>query len=666
MLSVVLILLGIGVIALSGFPALFFGNRSARGQRLTVFLFIAGSLCGFSGTVWSLLLPFPPSLSIPWSLPWGKFYVSVDKLSGFFLLLVFFVPSIASIYSLGYWKQSEHPDNGQRLGLYFGLLSAAAAMVVIARDSVLFLIVWEFMALAVYFAATAESDKPEVRRAGWIYLVATHIGTLVLISMFALWYRATGSFSLDLVLSSVVPASSAGFIFVFAIFGFGFKAGLIPFHVWLPGAHANAPSHVSAVMSGVIIKTGIYGILRMASLFAVCEPWWGILLLVLGSFTAIFGIAFALGQRDLKKILAYSSIENIGIIAMGSGLALLGKALNLPSLALLGLGGALFHVWNHGLFKSMLFLGSGAIIHATDTRDIEKLGGLAKKMPITAVLFAVGALAICALPPLNGFAGEWLIYLGIFNTLSAPSIADLPFAAIAAVALALVGALAVAVFVRLYNTVFSGAVRSSNGLGAHEPGLIMILPMASLAFLCLVFGVFPSLVSPFLEGAVHDWIPLTSFHDSIPELVPQRWISYMNAGILALGGIVTLLILTLTKKKVEPDNRQTWDCGYAQPSARMQYTGAGFGQSLIRFFSFALIPSADKIKVEKIFPDPLKFETSVPDVVLDRGVLPLFAKLNAVLPKVYVFQQGQTWLYVLYVVLITAILFLLGVTGVVL
>ena len=211
-------------------------------------------------------------------------------------------------------------------------------MVVIARDSLLFIMVWEIMALSAYFTATVEDDKAEVRRAGWIYLVATHIGTMILLAMFFIWHRETGTFSLDI--TGLIPSQTAGLIFVLSVVGFGFKAGLMPLHVWLPEAHANAPSHVSAVMSGVMLKMGIYGILRMASLFTFCEPWWGTLLLTAGSITALFGITFAIGQRDLKRVLAYSSIENIGIITMGTGIAMLGKALGLPVLILLGLGGA--------------------------------------------------------------------------------------------------------------------------------------------------------------------------------------------------------------------------------------------------------------------------------------------------------------------------------------
>ncbi len=663
MSSVCIVLAGISLIALSGFPAAFFPSRSNTGQRCTVVLFSAGSLIGIAGTVMSLLQDSPPALTLRWSIPWGQFSVSVDALSAFFLLLIFTVPMLGAIYGLGYWKQSEHRDSGQRLGIFFGLLTAAMAMIVISRDSVLFLIVWETMALSAFFAASVEDDKIEVRKAMWIYLVCTHIGTLILYIMFVLWHGATGSFALFPTV--IVTAHTASAIFLVSLFGFGFKAGLMPFHVWLPGAHANAPCHVSAVMSGVILKMGVYGILRTVSLFSVCEPWWGTALIIAGSITALLGIAFAMGQSDLKRVLAYSSIENVGIITTGIGIALLGKAYHIPVLTLLGLGGALFHVWNHGLFKSLMFLNAGAIIHATDTRDIENLGGLAKKMPLTAFLFILGAMAISALPPLNGFAGEWLIYMGIFNTLSVSSVSNLPLAALSAVVLAMVGALAVAVFVRLYSVIFSGERRTEAGSHAHEGSLAMKIPVIITALICVTLGVEPALVAPILDRAVRACAPSLAFAGTIGDTVPQLWVIWMNAALVALIAIGGLWYFFSLRKKTSPGAHPTWDCAYARPKAKMQYTGASFGQSVITLFSFALFPSAEKVKITAPFPAKVSFRLSVPDTVLDRIILPFFSKAHKILPKVYILQQGQTYLYVLYVAVITAVLFLLSMSGVV-
>ena len=293
-----------------------------------------------------------------------------------------------------------------------------------------------------------------------------------------------------------------------ALIGFGFKAGLMPLHVWLPGAHANAPSHVSAVMSGVMLKMGVYGIVRMTALLPVTAVWWGGTLLAVGAITGVAGIAFAIGQHDLKRLLAYSSIENIGIIAMGLGLALLGRSQNRPDWVMLGLGGALLHVWNHGLFKSLLFFNAGAIIHAAHTRDMDRMGGLAKRMPRAMALFVVGAVAICALPPLNGFASEWLLYIGLFRTLGLGGEPGFPAAAMAAVSLAMIGALAVACFVKLFGTVFLGSPRGETADHAHDPSASMMIPMIVLAAGCVCIGLFPMIATGLLENAVRTWATL--------------------------------------------------------------------------------------------------------------------------------------------------------------
>jgi len=296
-MSVWMMLAAIAALGLSGLPACLFSCRWAAGQKLTTLLMLLGSGLGLSGVVMSLNEPTTASVGSAWFLPWGRFAVAIDPLSVVFLLPVFVVPVLGSIYGLGYWNQSEHSSNGRRLGLFYGLLAGGMALVTIARDGVLFLIAWEIMAIAAYFAATAEDDNPEVRRAGWVYLIATHIGTLCLIAMFALWNQATGSFALSP--TQGMSSELAGALFVLAVIGFGFKAGLMPLHVWLPGAHANAPSHVSAVMSGVMLKMGVYGIVRMTALLPAPEMWWGGVLLAVGAVTGIAGIAFAIGQHDL-------------------------------------------------------------------------------------------------------------------------------------------------------------------------------------------------------------------------------------------------------------------------------------------------------------------------------------------------------------------------------
>lgn len=662
MSNILVLLIGIGLIAVSGLPVGIWRRRWA--QVMSVLVFSVGSLAGLAGAFSALWSPEVSSLEFTWALPWGHFAVAVDSLSAFFLVLVFSVPALGAIYSLGYWDQREHPDNGGRLGVFYGFLVAGMALVLIARDAALFLIVWEIMAVSAYFTASVEDEKLEVRNAGLVYLVATHMGTLVLMAMFGLWIYASGSTALTA--TATIPLEMAGLIFALAFFGFGFKAGFMPLHVWLPEAHANAPSHVSAVMSGVMLKMGIYGILRMLSLLTVSDSWWGILVLVVGSITAILGIAFALGQRDLKKVLAYSSIENIGIILLGIGLALLGKFYQLPALVLLGLGGALFHVWNHGILKSLLFLTSGSIIHGTHTRDMESLGGLAKRMPRTSLLFVIGAVAICALPPLNGFAGEWLLYLGLFTTMTSQvsqAGPDLMLAGFTAVVLAMTGALAVAAFVRLFSTVFLGAPRTDRVAHAHDSGPSMNGPMKLLAIAALLLGIVPFGVNPLLERAIQAWDPHRSYIDGLSSLVDQSWFPIMGAAILGLIGLGCIWYRLSLRNRLPQEERLTWDCGYAKPTERMQYTGTSFAQTLVRIFSFTLVPQRNHIRIRKIFPGPERFVMKLPDLVLDRWILPLFAWIAAKCKRAYKLQQGQTYLYVLYIVIITLFLFIVSTFG---
>jgi hydrogenase-4 component B len=661
MLSVGLVLTAIAVLGLSGFPARLLSPRSLAGQRIAALLMLIGSILGLGGSIASLSEAVSPSLQMPWFLPWGAFIVTIDSLSALFLMPVFIVPALGSIYGLGYWKQSEHPENGRRLSLFYGLLAGSMALVVIARDSVLFLIAWEVMAIAAYFAATAEDNNPDVRRAGWIYLIATHIGTLCLLAMFALWRYATNSFTLES--AQPISAELAGTIFVLALIGFGFKAGIMPLHIWLPGAHANAPSHVSAVMSGVMLKMGIYGIVRMTALLPVTSNWWGGTLLTVGAITGVAGIAFAISQSDLKRLLAYSSIENIGIIIMGLGLALLGRSQNQPTWIVLGLGGSLLHVWNHSLFKSLLFFNAGAIIHAVHTRDIDRLGGLAKQMPQTMILFLIGAVAICALPPLNGFVSEWLLYIGLFNTLGFNGDSGYPVAALAAVALAMIGGLAVACFVKLLGAVFLGSPRHEMDAHIHTPPASMTLPMTVLAVGCAAIGLFPMLITPLFENATRTWAGSPDLAPSIAAVAPLKEISALGLSVILLVSIIILALKSLPRISTI-SNVGTWDCGYAMPTSRIQYTGSSFAQMIVTLFAFILWPKKNRSALRGIFTGAASFKSIVPDAILDRLVLPVFGVAGRYLPALRILQQGQTHLYVLYIVIIVIVLLVWGAIGI--
>jgi hydrogenase-4 component B len=637
------------LLAVSGVPGLWLARQAARGQGVANGLVILGAASGIIGTCLSLISPATPTLVYLWSLPLGQFAVAIDGLSAVFLLPVFLITGLSSIYGLAYWRQSAHPDTGVKLRLCFGFMAAALAMVVVARDAILFLMAWEVMALAAFFLITTEDNDDSVRHSGWLYLVATHVATLALLAMFALWQEATGSLALVPVTHTSASSGKWTAIFLLTLLGFGVKAGLMPLHVWLPGAHANGPSHVSALMSGVLIKMGIYGLVRMTGLFPTPPLFWGGLVLLLGVSSGVLGVVFAIGQHDLKRLLAYHSIENIGIIAMGLGLALLGRSLGRQDWLVLGLAGALLHVWNHGLFKSLLFLSAGAVLHTMQRREIDHMGGLAGRMPYTAGLFLVGAVAICGLPPLNGFVSELLIYLGLFRTLSATAGPSWVGAAFSAPLLAMIGALAVACFVKVFGTVFLGHPRSAAAQQAHEAPAPMLLPMAILAAACFIIGLVPAILVPVLDHAVAAWAPdpLAS-RPPLAILVPFGWISV--AGVLLLG--LTGSGFWLLWRRLQQGAFKTvgtWDCGYAAPSIRMQYTASSFAQFLVHLFTWVLRPRIHAPPLAGLFPAAGRFESHIDDTVLHTLVFPLSQRVEHLLARCRVLQQGRIQVYILYI-----------------
>ncbi len=661
-LSIVLVLLSALSLGVSGGAALLPFRDIARREQASSWLAAGAAGVGILGTLVGIGAAVRPALAFDWSLPVGRFAVQLDALSAVFLLPIFLVCGLGSIYGLRYWPASEHPATWAKLRVFYGLLAGSMAFVVISRDAILFLMAWEVMALAAFFLVTTDDDTPEACRAGWIYLVATHVATLCLMAMFALMRGAGGSWALA---PLPAPGGTAHWIFLLGLIGFGIKAGMMPLHVWLPSAHANAPSHVSAVMSGVMIKMGIYGIVRVSGLLGTPPVAWGTLVLVLGVISAVLGVAFAIGQHDLKRLLAYHSIENIGIILMGVGLALIGRSLGRADWIVLGLGGALFHVWNHGLFKSLLFLSAGAVIHATGTRDIDRLGGMAAAMPRTAMYFLIGAVAICGLPPLNGFASELLIYVGLLRTMGIGEGASWPAAALAVPALAMTGALAVACFVKVFGAVFLGERRSQDLPALHEAPSLMQHPMAVLAACCFGLGLIPAAGAGLLTGAAWAWAP-DAGQERILSLVPLRWVSF--AGVLLLACVSGAYVWLRTRAEREAMRTVgTWDCGYARPTARMQYTSSSFAQFLVALFGWALRPRVHPPRINGFFPATSHFESHVDDTVLDGVILPAAGRLERIALRLRFLQHGRVQLYILYVLvaLVGLLLWALPIRGVI-
>jgi hydrogenase-4 component B len=587
------------------------------------------------------------SLRLPWNVPLGSFAVGLDPLSAFFLLPILVLAPLTGIYGVGYLREWRGRKNLGGCWFFFNLLVACMVLVVTARNAVLFLVAWETMALASYMLVVFEDERDDVRRAGRTYLIATHLGTGALLVLFLLLGQSSGS--LDF--ADLGPgAGSLTLLFVLAMIGFGTKAGFVPLHVWLPEAHPASPSHVSALMSGVMIKTGLYGLLRILTWLGPPPPAWGWALLAVGVVSAVGGVLLALAQHDLKRVLAYSSVENVGLVALGLGLGLLGQAYDQPLMACLGYAGALLHILNHALFKGLLFLAAGAAAQSTHTRELDRFGGLLQRMPHTGVLFAIGAAAICGLPPLNGFVGELVIYLGALRAITGLNATGALAGAVAIIALALAGGFAAACFARTFGIAFLGEPRSPSAAGAREASRWLTAPMGILAAACVALG----LAGPFLLAPLHTVIAVVAGPavvaraDLATAVAPLRLVTVgALAWWLAVGLLVLLRRALLARRTVT--TAVTWDCGYAAPTARMQYTASSFARPLVELFPFVLRGSRHGEPVTDLFPANTTLATRTPDPLHHGVYAPAFAGLARLAARRKPLQGGQTQLYVLYI-----------------
>ena len=643
--------------AVSGVPLLFPLLNAARAQLLSISLMLAASCAGLFGAAAALLSGTSVLYELVWALPFGPARFGVDPLTAWFLLPIFLIPGCAALYSRSYWHADRHPANIRKMTFFFGLMAASMAGVVLARDGISFLYSWEIMALSAYFLVSTEDEKPEVNEAGTLYMITTHTGTIGLFALFPLLNLLTGSWLFPAPASLSASSGLSVAVFLTALFAFGLKAGIMPLHIWLPSAHANAPSHVSAAMSGVILKVGVYGLIRTLSFFHGIPLWWGCVVLALGIVSGVVGVAFAIGQHDLKRLLAYHSIENIGIIFMGLGVALIGQVVGSATMMILGMSGALLHVLNHAVFKALLFLGAGSVIHATGTREIDLMGGVARRLPYTALLFGVGAVAICGLPPLNGFVSELFIYLGFFRAIQAEGGAAAA-ATLAAPALALIGGLAVACFVKVFGIVFLGAPRSDAHVPRHEAGWQMLLPMLLLAGLCAGIGLAPGAVAGMLERTSLTVLPQPA-DSGLPlrELAPLTMISLAGAGLLIL---IALLGFWYRRRLAAAPCGETvtWGCGYQRPAPRMQYSASSFAEMLVSLFAFVLKPHGHRPeRITGLFPGKSRFASHVPEAVLELVYIPALVRLYERCAGIRKLQSGILQQYVLYV-LVTLIVLL--------
>jgi hydrogenase-4 component B len=628
-----------GVLVISAILALIAGRHGRAPSAIAAAGTVIAAALALPAAIESLAGAAPVEVSVAWAAPIDELSFGLDPLSAFFIVPMVLLAAVCAIYGAFYLDDQRTRRFLAAPACFYNLLVAAMLLVLTSRDAIGFIIVYEVMTLTSYALVVFDHDRPDVRRAGFVYLIASHLGVACILSMFLL--LDGGGFSFAQIVASAPNAATATAAAVLGLIGFGVKAGIVPLHVWLPEAHAAAPSHVSALMSGVLIKLGIYGVLRTITFVPGAVPW-GPVLLGIGVLGAVVGISLALYQRDLKRALAYSSVENIGIVLIGLGVGLWAAD---PTIAALGLCGGLFHIWNHVVMKALMFLGAGSLLHGTGTRDIEQMGGLVKRMPRTSALVVLGSLAVSALPPLNGFASEWLIYLGLAHGGIGAGQGSGLLLLFAIAAMGTVSVLAVLCFVRIVGTALLGQPRSGAAAGAHESTRGMLVPMVVLAALAVAL---PFLL-PVLAGALDPVIEQVSGTRFASDVASDALSPLAIVGAVLWSGclLAFLAIRRLTRRRRETE---TWSCGYLAPTPRMQYSAASFAEGIHRLLPNILRARFLAQPTSELFPAPSNLSADREDPftrvayepLLDRGAS-RFAKLRWV-------QQGLLHLYILYIV----------------
>jgi hydrogenase-4 component B len=622
------------------------------------------------------LKTLPPDLRAPWHIPFGEFYLGMDFLSAFFLLLFFILALAAGIYGHGYLRDCAGKRNVAAHYSFYHLLVISIMLILVAKNAVLFLIAWELMTVASYFLVTFYDEKESVRRAGYVYLIATHTGTFCLLIMFLLMGSQTGSMNFDQMMTAQFPSTISAALFVLAVMGFGVKAGFIPLHVWLPHAHPAAPSHISALLSGVVIKIGIYGLMRIISIVKDFPAWCGVSLLVIGAVSGVCGVLYALGQHEIKKLLAYHSIENMGIITLGLGMGLMGQSFHQESVAFIGYAGALLHVFNHAMFKGLLFLCAGTVIRATDTGEIDHMGGLLKRLPWTGHLFLIGSLSICGFPFFNGFISEWLVYQALLGCVFHFDIYGVVFSCLGGASLALIGGLAALCFAKAFGTIFLGRNRSmeqhddqeSSATASRlsraaeipwqnhtisfpirqESGFMSRGPMVGLAAICIWEGLFPGRMVAFSLQAAQ------SVTGMVMPLLAKGIFNPLSAAIFVLLiGVIIYVVLSVLRNfllRGRPLRQtETWGCGYAQTSPRMQYTASSFAEPMLRICRTLLVFKVQTVKLKKYFPAGTQLNSSVLDASEYLFIRPMLSWIKTFSGKFNWIQSGHTQRYLLYI-----------------
>ncbi len=596
------------------------------------------------------------TFTLPWFLPIGSGLLALDPLSKLFLFPTFIIgciTALAGFITLRHTSATQH--NHYAHWCFFTLLILGLALVCTARDAVFFLLSWELMSLAPFFLVEFDHHKTKVREASWIYLVAAHLGALFLLLTFALLWQqsnstAFASFNLD-------ATSNMGIaIFSLALIGFGAKAAIVPLHVWLPETYPAAPGHIGAMLSGAMINAGLYGIYRLTDFFTASTPplWWGIVLLSLGCLNALAGIFKALSQSDLKRLLAYSSVENIGIMLMGLGLGLLGLNIEQTWMAFLGFSASLLHMLNHASYKSLLFLCAGEVLRSAHTTRIHKLGGLQKNMPLVGIAFAIGTASIACLPPFNGFNGEFLLMLGLANSIDMiEPYFQSPLFGIgiltALIALALVSGMALITYLKAYGLVFLGEARSETAQCAHETKAWELLPLGVLACTALTLAISAAYIMPYITAAIpystHTIHLLSAYTPQASDILGR--IAIIGFGLFSLMLLFLALrhILLRTKK---PTHFPTWGCGFQKGTARIQYSQASFSQPSNTVFSAFTGLRIQKTPPTGYFPSKAELHITETDRVRENILTPLFQGIVRLCNILKIIQHGRIHLYILY------------------
>jgi hydrogenase-4 component B len=637
---------------------------------------LVGATLGGVAAVLSIVQGTPIRWSIASGIPLFTYSLSYDALAAFFSLILAILVGAVSIYSFGYLKEFEGNRNLGFFGFWFHILLLSLAITLVAANAFLFLIAWEVMALAAYGLVAFYHEDQATRQAGLLYVIMAHIDAGCLLLGFSLLIQASGSAEFASFHAAAAQLSSGRQAAAFVLFflGFSIKAGVIPFHIWLPAAHPVAPSNISALLSGIVIKTGIYGMARIfLDSLGGLPSWAGLLVLVVGVVSAVLGVLYALMEHDLKRLLAYHSIENIGIILMGLGAALIFRVAGHPLLAGVALIAAMFHTLNHAIFKCLLFLGAGSVLHSTGTRNMEEMGGLIRPMPITAFCFLIGAVAISGLPPLNGFVSEWLTYQSLLAGFGVTGGLTRILFPLAGSMLALTGALAAACFVKAFAISFLALPRSAASKNVHEAPRTMLIGMGCLTVACVALGLGATWFLP-IFGAMTEQLLGQRVGGNL--IANNGWV--LSEGVLHGGTVSTaaiaigllilvgaaILLITVTGRKFARQRGPTWDCGLPGLTEQNEYTATAFSKPLRMIFSVLYQPRREiqqVFDVSPYFPKEIHFESEIDPTFEKRLYVPLQEFILRLSSRLRTIQAGSIHAYLAYIFVTLVLLLLFGV-----